>query len=111
MRILFDENMPISLAKLLVGHECNSVIRLGWQGTRNGNLLSKAEAAGFQALITLDADMVSEINITSRQIAILVLAPSGQGRKAVNDLASQVEEALSKLNAGTVTIIKHSDSN
>lgn len=80
MRILFDEYMPISLAKLLVGHECNSVIRLGWQGTRNGNLLSRAEAAGFQVLITLDADMVGEVHLASRQISVLVLAPAGQGK-------------------------------
>lgn len=109
MRILFDENMPISLAKLLVGHECSSVVRLGWQGTRNGNLLSKAETAGFQVLITLDADMIGEVNFSSRRISVLVLVPQGQGKKAVNDLAAQIEDSLNNLAPGTVITVKHSE--
>ena len=39
MRLLSDENMPTSIGKLLVGHEVGSVVGLGWQGMKNGDLL------------------------------------------------------------------------
>ncbi len=109
MRILFDENMPISLAKSLAGHECTSVIRLGWQGTRNGKLLAKAESEGFQVLLTLDADMLGEINFAFRRISVLILVPNGQGKKAVNAMAPKIEEALHNLASGSVITVRHAN--
>lgn len=44
MRLLFDENTPFALARELSGHVCSSVARLGWRGTENGALLSRAAA-------------------------------------------------------------------
>jgi hypothetical protein len=43
MRILLDENLDWRLGRALVGHEVESVQRLGWAGIQNGVLLKKAE--------------------------------------------------------------------
>ncbi len=64
MRLLFDENMPFSLAKYLLGHECSIVTKIGWTGIKNGALLTKAEQEGFDALITLDDNIPAEQNMT-----------------------------------------------
>jgi hypothetical protein len=38
-----------------VGHECSHVIAIGWAGVLDGELLTKAEQAGFDVLVTFDA--------------------------------------------------------
>ena len=43
MRILLDENLDWRLSRGLLGHEVESVARLGWAGIQNGILLKKAE--------------------------------------------------------------------
>ena len=43
----------------------------------NGELLSKAEAAGFEVLVTTDKNRGYQQNLANRKIAIVVL---GQGR-------------------------------
>ena len=39
VRVLLDENLPVSLAAELVGHDVASVAGLGWRGIKNGELL------------------------------------------------------------------------
>lgn len=56
MRVLLDENLPIGLAGVLVGHEVATVAGLGWQGVRNGELLRRA-AGPFEALVTMDRNI------------------------------------------------------
>ena len=106
MRILFDENAPFSLALDLVGHDCETVIQLGWRGIKNGMLLTRAEAAGFKVLITLDDDMEPEQNMTARSIAILVLKPRRQGKGAARELAGNVILALQTLAPGEIRMIR-----
>jgi predicted nuclease of predicted toxin-antitoxin system len=99
MRLLFDENAPYSLARDLTGHECSSVIRLGWRGTGNGALLNRAEKAGFDVLVTLDDDMTPEQNMQGRKISILVLKPNEQGKAATRALAGRVLKALNDISS------------
>jgi len=106
MKVLLDENVPATLGKLLIGHECSSVIRLGWRGTKNGTLMSRAERDGFEVLITLDDDIELEQNMRSRQIAILVLKPAGQGKRVLADFAPLVLEALQDVRQGTISTIQ-----
>ena len=72
MRILLDENFPVPLVKDFAGHDCSHVVLLGWSGTKNGELLKLAEAAGFEVLITFDDGIPKDHNISIRQIAVLI---------------------------------------
>jgi hypothetical protein len=51
MRILFDHGTPSGIARSL---EVTEAIERGWDRISNGELLSKAEAAGFELLLTTD---------------------------------------------------------
>jgi hypothetical protein len=105
MRILFDENTPYSLARELSGHECSSVNRLGWKGTKNGALLTRAEDAGFELLITMDDDIEPEQNMAGRRIAILVLKLKKQGKQATRALAPRVLAALPTIQPGEIRVL------
>ena len=76
MRILFDHGTPSGIAPSLVGHDVTEAIDLGWDRISNGELLTKAEAAGFDLLLTTDKNIRYQQNLKGRQIAIVVLGNS-----------------------------------
>jgi hypothetical protein len=61
-RILLDECIPRRLKKHLAEHDCFTVSELGLAGKKNGELLSLAEADGFQVFVTLDRGLAYEQN-------------------------------------------------
>jgi hypothetical protein len=46
---------------------------MGWRGISNGELLDRAEAAGFDLVIVADKNLRHQQNLTKRRIAILEL--------------------------------------
>ena len=73
MRILFDHGTPAPLIPFLEGHNVTKAKDQGWETLANGELLKAAEKAGFEVLLTTDKNMVSQQNLKSRTIAIVVL--------------------------------------
>lgn len=107
MRLLLDENFPVDLVQEFVGHECAHVVSMGWQGTKNGALLAKAEEAGFHVLITLDTGIPKQNDMGSRQLAVYVLQPEGQGPSAVRALVGDVLAALDSFEQGQVVVLSN----
>jgi hypothetical protein len=52
VRVLLDENIPVDLARRLDPHQVDTVAGLGWQGTKNGELLRRATGS-YDALVTM----------------------------------------------------------
>ena len=73
MRILFDHGTPSGIARSLAGHEVTEAIERGCDRVSNGELLTKAEAAGFELLLTTDKRIRYQQNLKGRKIAIVVL--------------------------------------
>lgn len=57
MRILFDHGTPAPLVPFLEKHHATKARDAGWDRLTNGELLSAAEAAGFELLVTTDKNM------------------------------------------------------
>ena len=74
MRILFDNGTPRGVASALVGHATEEARSRGWDTLRNGDLLTAAEAAGFDVFVTTDRNIRDQQNLTGRRIAIVVLS-------------------------------------
>ena len=107
MRILLDENLDWRLSRHLPGHDVKSVPLIGWAGTKNGVLLTRAEGQ-FDILVTMDSAMVREEGdrLKSISIAIIVLrAPSNRLADTV-PLMHKVLDALPKLQPGTLTVVE-----
>ena len=73
MRILFDQGTPAPLRQHLLGHAVDTVYERGWSTLKNGALLSIAEQAGYDVLVTTDQQLRYQQNLTGRQLAIVVL--------------------------------------
>ena len=73
MRILFDNGTPRQLRRRLFGHEVETAIDRGWDTLANGDLLDRAEDAGFEVLITTDQGIRYQQNMLNRGVAVVVL--------------------------------------
>jgi len=58
MLVLFDNGTPRTLARYLIDHHTVTEARArGWEELENGELLTVAEAAGFEVLLTTDKNL------------------------------------------------------
>lgn len=73
MRLLFDQGTPAPLRAHLTNHEVSTVFELGWSALSNGELLSRAEAAGYLGFVTTDQNLKYQQHLASRRIAIAVI--------------------------------------
>ena len=73
MRLLLDENLPHQLRKELPGHDCVTVTYLRWNAIRNGELLQRAAADGFDALLSMDASLPHQHDLSRLPLAIVIL--------------------------------------
>jgi hypothetical protein len=95
MRILFDHGAPSGIIRSLAGHEVTEAIDRGWNTISNGELLTRAEAAGFELLLTTDKRIRYQQNLKGRKIAIVVLGNSAWRivRKHLDRVAAAVNTA------------------
>jgi predicted nuclease of predicted toxin-antitoxin system len=75
MLVLFDNGTPRTLARCLIDrHTVTEARARGREELENGELLAKAEAAGFEVLVTTDRNLPHQQNLKGRKIAIVVLS-------------------------------------
>ncbi len=100
MLVLFDNGTPRTLSRFLIERHLVTECRAhGWQELGNGELLSVAEAAGFEVLVTTDKDLRYQQNLSERKIAIVVL---GKGRwSLVKHYVSRVVAAVDAATPGS----------
>jgi hypothetical protein len=100
MLVLFDNGTPRTLARYLIDrHTVTEARARGWERLENGELLTEAEAAGFEVLVTTDKNLRYQQNLSGRKIAIVVL---GQGRwTLIQPHVAQVVAAVSAATPGS----------
>jgi hypothetical protein len=96
MRILFDQATPVPIRPYLEGHHVRTAAEQGWDKFRNGDLLTAAEDAGFDLLLTTDKNMRYQQNLAGRKIAVLVL-----GRQQWPELRPHIQLVIEAINAST----------
>ena len=96
MKILIDECVDQKLRLLFPGHDCQTAAFAKLAGLKNGVLLTAAESAGFELIITTDQEIPYQQNLGGRRIAILILcAPTNR----LADLRRLVPAALRVLDS------------
>jgi predicted nuclease of predicted toxin-antitoxin system len=105
VKLLLDENLPHDLRHFLPGHEVFTVAYRGWAGLRNGDLLSKAAAAGFDVLVTLDAGFEHEQNLAALPIAVVRLRSHSNKLISLMPLVPDLLKALSALQPRTIITV------
>jgi hypothetical protein len=75
--IRLDNNVPRGLGRALTNHTVTEARERDWATLKNGDLLTVAEEAGFDVLVTSDKSIRYQQNLKDRRIALVVLT---QGR-------------------------------
>lgn len=97
MLVLFDNGTPRTLARDLIEHHTVTEARArGWEELENGELLTEAEAEGFELLLKTDKRIRYQQNRTGRKISIVVL---GQGRWSL--IKPHVAQVVAAVRAAT----------
>lgn len=95
MLVLIDECLDERIRHSFFDHDCQTVRYAKLAGLKNGQLLTAAEALGFEVLVTVDQSVPYQQRLGARKIAVLILcAPTNRLR----DLQPLVRGALAALN-------------
>lgn len=71
---MFDKNVPVGLRRFLAVHEVSTFVEMQWHPQlENGELLTAAETAGFEAMVTADQNIKYQQNLAGRKLALVVL--------------------------------------
>ena len=98
MKLLFDESVPRQLARFFPDlFEIYTVQRMGWAGSKNGDLLRLAADHGFDALITADQRIEYQQNLNRLPIPVIVMIAY---RTHVQELQSLVPEVVEIVTGG-----------
>jgi hypothetical protein len=98
-RILFDVNVPRPLARLITRHDVELADRLGWRELTNGDLLSAAEQAGFDLMLTADTNLRYQQNLSGRRISIVALSTNAW--PIIRDNVEKIAQALDSATPGS----------
>jgi len=95
VKVLFDQGTPVPLRRYLRLHEVATVYELAWSTLQNGALISQAEAAGFDVLVTTDQSWKYQQNLGGRRLAVVVLLSTSWPKieAKVSAIAKAVDEA------------------
>ena len=103
MKVLFDANTPVPLARALRGHAVTCAQELGWQGLENGALLDAAEQAGFDVLVTCDQNVSYQQNFKNRGLAVAILSTNHW--PSLRPVAARIATAVDFVQRGQVVKI------
>ena len=96
MLIIFDQATPVPIRPYLERHTVRTAAQQGWDKLSNGELLTAAEEAGFDLLLTTDKNMRHQQNLAGRKIAIVV-----RGRQQWPQLEPHIQLVIDVVNAAT----------
>jgi hypothetical protein len=96
MLIIFDQATPVPICPYLEGHTVRTAAQQGWDKLKNGDLLTAAEEAGFDILLTTDKNMRYQQNLAGREIAIVV-----PGQQQWPQLRPHIQRVIEAVNAAT----------
>ena len=98
MKVLFDQGTPVPLRRHLSEHRVETAYERGWSNLRNGALLDRAEAEGFELLVTTDQSLRHQQNLAARRLAVLVLMSTSWPR--IEARADRIVAAIERIAPG-----------
>ena len=104
-KILLDECIPVKFSRCFGEHECVTVSELALAGKKNGELLSLAEADGFQVFITLDRGIAYQQNLSGREIAVILIRAKSNRLADLVPLAARILEMVNAIEPGQIVYV------
>ena len=88
------------MRRQLFGHDVEEAREHGWDALSNGELLERAEQAGYEVLITTDQDIRHQQNMPNRRVAVIVLMNTAWPR--ISRRTEAIRNAIDGIQPGEV---------
>ena len=95
IKLLLDECVDHRLANELGSYSLTTVLKIGWAGLKNGDLLRNAESQ-FDVLITTDKNLSFQNEISQYEIMVIVLRAHSN---RLQDLLPLVPDIIATINS------------
>ena len=108
MLILLDENLLSKKLKkpfLDVGYTVQNVEDMGWRGTKDRELLARANVFPFDVFITSDKNLPYQQNLQNLALRVVVFNASSTRPDRLLPLITQIIPLLPLLVPGSITLI------
>jgi|SRR5580658_1894662 hypothetical protein len=96
--VLLDESIPAGVKRILSGFDVKTVPEMGWAGISNGKLLDLVEQARFDLLVTADANIKFQNQLSGRRIAMAVLISNRW--KTIREHADELRKVVASIHEG-----------
>jgi predicted nuclease of predicted toxin-antitoxin system len=104
MNILLDECLDWRLKRDLPSHQVRTVQDMGWEGVKNGKLLTLAQTQ-FAVFLTGDRNLSFQQNLSTFTIAVVVLQAESIRLEHTRPLMSKVLALLPTLKPGDLVTV------
>ena len=104
LRVLFDKNVPYPLRRHLIDYQVRTAEDEGWGQISNGDLIGRAEEAGYQIMLTCDQNIQYQQNRAHRNISLVVLGSNIW--PGVRPKVAEIAAALKRVSAGSFEFIE-----
>lgn len=93
-KVILDENLPVGLRHYLPEFDVVTVDYLGWNGTRNGELIQRIEGI-YDVLLTGDKNLRYQQNLRERKVSIVELPFTRIEalHSRINDIAQAIRDS------------------
>ena len=102
MQILLDECVPKRLKRQLLNYQIRTVVKMGWSGKKNGELLKLMQQEGFTVLLTTDQNLRHQQNLRQTGVAVVVMVAPSNRLADLIPLLPNVSEAIKRILVGEV---------
>jgi predicted nuclease of predicted toxin-antitoxin system len=102
-KILIDECLPLRLAIWLGEHDAETVAHRGWAGKDDGDILRLAEAAGFDVLLTADANIKDQRKLEGMNLSVVAIPTNRQ--HVVESILPQIRQSVGLAQPGTFALL------
>jgi hypothetical protein len=105
VRVLLDECLPRRLKRELVRHDARTAPEMGWASKTNGELLALG-IGQFDVFLTADRNLSYQQDVSSFNIAVVVLVARSNSLEDLRPLAPRLLEVLPTARRGMVTLVR-----
>jgi len=105
VRVLLDESLPRRLARSIEDHDVETVFDRGWQGLKNGALLTRA-AEHFDVFLTADQNLRYQQSLRGFDIGVVVLAAVSNRLPDLTPLLPEASSACTEVGPGEVRVVQ-----
>jgi len=103
MKILLDECLPLDLRHSLP--DAHTAQWAGLKGTKNGELLRAAEAAGYEVLLTVDQGIPRDHDLAGRKLSVVLIRSRTNQLEDLLHLLEPILQALRTIQPGQAVVV------